>query len=56
LCPEDAQANEDAIAVEGDKAKQSRVLSSYKLQNDQKIWIITEWDRTVTTVLLPEEY
>ena len=21
-----------------------------------KVWIITEWDRSVTTVLLPEEY
>lgn len=33
-----------------------RVLSSYLLGNGQKIWIVTEWDRSVTTVLLPEDY
>lgn len=33
-----------------------RVLSSYLLGNGQKVWIITEWDRSVTTVLLPEDY
>ena len=32
-----------------------RLLSSYQL-NDWKIWIITEADRSVTTVLFPEEY
>jgi hypothetical protein len=31
------------------------ILSEYKY-NDTKIWIITEWDRSVTTLLLPEEY
>lgn len=33
-----------------------RVLSSYLLGDGNKIWIITEWDRSVTTVLLPDEY
>ena len=32
-----------------------RVLSSYTI-NNQKIWIITEADRSVTTVLFPGEY
>lgn len=32
-----------------------RILSSYPLGND-RIWIITEADRSVTTLLLPEEY
>ena len=32
-----------------------RLLSSYQL-NDWKIWIITEADRSVTTILFPEEY
>lgn len=32
-----------------------RVLSSYTI-NNQKIWIITESDRSVTTVLFPGEY
>lgn len=33
-----------------------RVVSAYRLSNGTKIWIITEADRSVTTVLLPEEY
>jgi len=33
-----------------------RLLSAYTLQNGRKIWIITEADRSVTTLLLPEEY
>ncbi|QUN27210.1 hypothetical protein KB879_24455 [Cupriavidus sp. KK10] len=33
-----------------------RVLSCYLLPNGQKVWIITEWDRSATTVLLPDEY
>ena len=33
-----------------------RLLSSYRSQNETKFWVITEHDRSVTTVLLPEEY
>lgn len=33
-----------------------RLLSSYKLSNGTKIWIITEADRSSTTILLPDEY
>ncbi len=33
-----------------------RLLSAYRLKDGTKIWIITEADRSVTTVLLPEEY
>ncbi|MFC3532025.1 hypothetical protein ACFOLG_07485 [Vogesella facilis] len=47
---EDRQHN-DLAAVAGE-----RVLSSYSLPNGQKVWIITEWDRSITTVLLPEDY
>ena len=50
LCDEDRVANEQALAEGG------RLFSSYTQEGDQKIWIITEWDRSVTTVLLPEEY
>ncbi|MCW3481630.1 hypothetical protein OL229_19000 [Neisseriaceae bacterium JH1-16] len=50
VCDEDRQHN-DLAAVAGE-----RVLSSYSLPNGQKVWIITEWDRSVTTVLLPEDY
>ena len=33
-----------------------RLLSAYRASNGQKFWIITEWDRSITTVLLPNEY
>ena len=33
-----------------------RLLSSYRGGNDTKFWVITEHDRSTTTVLLPEEY
>jgi hypothetical protein len=33
-----------------------RLLSAYTLTSGTKIWVITEADRSVTTVLLPEEY
>jgi hypothetical protein len=34
----------------------TRVLSAYELRDGTRIWIITEADRSVTTILLPEEY
>lgn len=33
-----------------------RLLSSYRLRSGTKIWIITEADRSSTTILLPDEY
>ena len=33
-----------------------RILSSYKDVNGTKFWVITETDRSATTVLLPEDY
>ena len=33
-----------------------RLFSSYQVASDLKLWIITEWDRSVTTLLLPSEY
>jgi hypothetical protein len=51
LDPEDLQRNEQAIEQE------MRVFSSYVLPgSDEKVWCITEWDRSVTTLLLPREY
>lgn len=35
---------------------QTRILSAYTASNNTKFWVITEWDRSVTTVLLPDEY
>ena len=48
--PEDAEANTDSV-VAG-----NRILSSYFLSPTEKLWIITEWDRSVPTLLLPDEY
>ena len=50
VCEEDRQANEQAL-IDG-----TRLLSVYPIQDDLRIWIITEADRSVTTILLPEEY
>lgn len=33
-----------------------RLLSSYRTTSGDKIWVITEADRSVTTLLLPDEY
>jgi hypothetical protein len=46
----DILANERALA-DGD-----RLLSRYRVRPSVSIYIITEWDRSATTVLLPEEY
>lgn len=49
LDAEDRQAN-DAALVHG-----TRIVSSYFLQGEHRIWLITEADRSATTFLLPEE-
>ena len=53
---EDAKLNNEAIAHEGDSDKQMRVVSAYKTNKYEIIWVITEWDRSATTLLLPSEY
>jgi hypothetical protein len=51
LSEEDRRENEFSIK-EG-----FRILSAYKLpRTGAKLWIITEADRSVTTILLPDEY
>ena len=49
LCAEDSEANDVALA-DGD-----RLLSSYKVGTGT-VWVITEWNRSATTLLLPSEY
>lgn len=39
-------------AVDG----QDRIIAAYNYSNITTIWIITEWDRSCTTVLFPSEY
>ena len=57
--PKDAQFNDEALRLG------ERVLSAYVLQppagedgtlTTAKVWLITEADRSVTTILLPKEY
>ena len=36
--------------------KPLRIFSAYKTVQDDKLWIITEADRSSTTILLPSEY
>lgn len=50
VCKEDREANEEALE------HQLRLLSSYRTREGVKLWVITEADRSVTTLLLPEEY
>tara|TARA_R110001599_G_scaffold56410_5_gene156054 strand:+ start:6909 stop:7202 length:294 start_codon:yes stop_codon:yes gene_type:complete len=50
LCGDDKQLNDEALTSEG------RLMSSYDVGPDIRLWIITEWDRSVTTLLLPSEY
>lgn len=52
LCQEDKELNDDAV-----KTGEARIFSSYNLDGkDNRIWVITEWNRSVTTLLLPEDY
>ena len=46
----DRQMNKDALR------SGYRLVSIYQSVRGQKFYIITEWDRSVTTVLMPEDY
>ena len=50
ICEEDKAANDRAFE-HGDS-----LFSAYDLADASKIWIITEHDRSVTTLLRPDEY
>lgn len=50
LDEEDRQENDLSLK------KGFRLLSAYHAKNGIKFWLITEADRSVTTVLLPEDY
>jgi hypothetical protein len=49
LVPDDVESNEEGL-IRGE-----RLLSAYGM-GDRRFWIITESDRSVTTILLPEDY
>lgn len=50
LSDEDRQENELSLQ------KGFRLLSAYEAEGLPKIWIITEADRSATTILFPDEY
>lgn len=50
LCPDDWVLNDRAVE-EGE-----RILSAYPLSTGERVYVITEADRSVTTLLLPSEY
>ena len=50
VCDEDRGYNDADIQAGG------RLLSAYRLSTGVKVWIITEADRSATTLLLPDEY
>jgi hypothetical protein len=50
VCQEDWSLNNQSV-LEG-----TRILSSYHTKKGEKIWIITEADRSSTTLLLPSDY
>ena len=50
VCDSDWELNDAALT------NNARVLSIYTADNGVRFWIITEWDRSSTTVLLPLEY
>jgi len=50
MCQEDKQQNELALKAG------LRFFSAYEKEGMPKIWIITEADRSATTILFPEEY
>jgi len=50
LGPEDKTENELSLK------NGFRLLSSYRVSETETLWLITEADRSLTTILLPSEY
>jgi hypothetical protein len=50
VCDEDVKENEYSLN------RHLRLFSAYELANGKRLWVITEADRSATTLLLPSEY
>ena len=50
VCESDRQLNDSAVDDGG------RIMSEYCSASGVRFWIITEYDRSVTTILLPSDY
>ncbi len=54
--PEDGRLNDAAVAAGDDPALRCRILSAYRTRLGERLWVLTEADRSATTLLLPTEY
>lgn len=56
LCDEDKAMNESAL----DPANPGRIFAKYEVQNKEmeveSVYVVTEWDRSMTTIMLTSEY
>ena len=50
LCRHDRLVNEEALA------NGERLSSVYRSEAGEEFWIMTEWDRSYTTILMPSDY
>jgi hypothetical protein len=50
VCQEDRQLNDQSL-IDG-----SRLLSAYRTAKNERLWVITEADRSSTCLLRPDEY
>lgn len=50
MCEEDKALNDEALKSGG------RIFAAYEKEGLPKIYIITEWNRSATTILFPDEY
>lgn len=46
----------DKLANDLALVDETRILSAYKTEEGQVFWILTEADRSATTIMLPEDY
>src|SRR5690349_12624993 len=46
----------DRLANEAALVNGSRILSSYIVIGQERVWVLTEADRSATTILLPSDY
>jgi hypothetical protein len=49
-------SDDDKCENELSLAEGFRILSAYRTDKGARLWVITEADRSATTILLPEEY
>ena len=49
LSDDDKRLNDSSI-------KDGRLMSAYEINPQLTLWVITEWDRSATTLLLPSDY